>query len=75
MDDTMVPLGAAMWLQREMKKFLLFAVEGATHNILLDMSIMRAVFTDIVKEATDVRLETFHAEQQAQQSSLNSTQL
>jgi hypothetical protein len=66
MDDTMVPLGAAMWMQREMKRFLLFAVEGATHNILLDMSIMRAVFMDIVKEATEVRLETFHQEQEQQ---------
>ena len=59
MDDNIVPLGSVMWLQREMKKFLLFAVEGATHNIHLDMSILKAVFSDIVKEATDIRLSSF----------------
>jgi pimeloyl-ACP methyl ester carboxylesterase len=59
MDDNVVPLGTAMWMQREMKRFLLFAVEGATHNILLDMGIMRAVFSDIVKEATEVRIKAF----------------
>ena len=64
MDDSFVPLGTAMWMQREMKQFLLYAVEGATHNILLDMSIIRAVFTDIIKEATEVRLSTFQSRQQ-----------
>lgn len=28
MDDDVSPIGAAMWMQREMKEFLLFAVEG-----------------------------------------------
>ncbi|KAH9274831.1 hypothetical protein BASA83_002540 [Batrachochytrium salamandrivorans] len=51
MDDTVSPLGAAMWMQREMKQFLLYAVEGATHNILLDFAIVRAIFADISKEA------------------------
>ena len=64
MDDTVVPLGTAMWIQREMKKFLLFAVEGATHNILLDMSIIKAVFLDIVKEAHDIRLAAFKTSEQ-----------
>jgi pimeloyl-ACP methyl ester carboxylesterase len=59
MDDTIIPLGSVMWIQREMKRFLLFAVEGATHNIHMDMSIIRAVFSDIVKEATDIRLSSF----------------
>ncbi|KAJ1327131.1 hypothetical protein BSLG_010478 [Batrachochytrium salamandrivorans] len=30
---------------------LLYAVEGATHNILLDFAIVRAIFADISKEA------------------------
>lgn len=51
MDDNISPLGAAMWMQREMKNFLLYAVEGATHNIYLDFSIMKAVFADIQQEA------------------------
>ncbi|KAL2912786.1 hypothetical protein HK105_207673 [Polyrhizophydium stewartii] len=52
MDDTVAPLGAAMWMQREMKHFLLYAVEGATHNILLDFAIVKAIFSDIAKEGT-----------------------
>lgn len=40
MDDSITPLGAAMWMQREMDHFLLFAVEGATHNIHLDFAIV-----------------------------------
>jgi hypothetical protein len=47
MDDSITPLGAAMWMQREMNHFLLFAVEGATHNIHLDFAIVKAVFADI----------------------------
>eukprot|EP00842_Homolaphlyctis_polyrhiza_P000313 jgi/Hompol1/1282/HPOL_001159-RA len=54
MDDSVSPLGAAMWMQREMKHFLLYAVEGATHNILLDFAIVRALFADIAKEAATV---------------------
>jgi hypothetical protein len=50
MDDTITPLGAAMWMQREMDSFLLFAVEGATHNIHLDLAIVKAVFADICAE-------------------------
>ncbi len=50
MDDSITPLGAAMWMQREMDHFLLYAVEGATHNIHLDFSIAKAVFTDIAAE-------------------------
>ncbi|KAI8910142.1 Alpha/Beta hydrolase protein [Gorgonomyces haynaldii] len=50
MDDDVAPLGAAMWLQREMNQFLLYAVEGATHNILLDFAIVRAVLADVSAE-------------------------
>jgi pimeloyl-ACP methyl ester carboxylesterase len=50
MDDSITPLGAAMWMQREMDHFLLYAVEGATHNIHLDFAIAKAVFTDIAAE-------------------------
>lgn len=51
MDDDVCPLGVAMWMQREMSQFLLFAVEGATHNIHLDFSIVKALFADICAEA------------------------
>jgi pimeloyl-ACP methyl ester carboxylesterase len=50
MDDSITPLGAAMWMQREMDHFLLYAVEGATHNIHLDFAIAKAVFADIAAE-------------------------
>lgn len=50
MDDSITPLGAAMWMQREMDSFLLYAVEGATHNIHLDLAIVKAMFADICAE-------------------------
>lgn len=50
MEDSITPLGAAMWMQREMDHFLLFAVEGASHNIHLDMAIVKAVFADVIAE-------------------------
>jgi pimeloyl-ACP methyl ester carboxylesterase len=50
MDDSITPLGAAMWMQREMDHFLLFAVEGGTHNIHLDFAIVKALFADIKAE-------------------------
>ncbi|KAJ3305343.1 hypothetical protein HDV03_001636 [Kappamyces sp. JEL0829] len=50
MDDSITPLGAAMWMQREMDHFLLYAVEGGTHNIHLDFAITKALFADICAE-------------------------
>lgn len=73
MDDSITPLGASMWMQREMDNFLLYAVEGATHNIHLDLAIVKALFADIVAHnmmtkaanvvpAADPKTETEQAE-------------
>ena len=67
MEDSISPLGAAMWMQREMDHFLLYAVEGATHNINLDMSIVKAVFSDICAEDISVKADL---EKQKQESRL-----
>jgi hypothetical protein len=55
MSDDITPLGAAMWMQREMKNFLLYAVEGATHNIFMDFSIVRALLSDINEEVLTLK--------------------
>ena len=64
MEDSISPLGAAMWMQREMDHFLLYAVEGATHNINLDMSIVKAVFSDICAEDISAKAAMESAKQQ-----------
>ena len=66
MDDSITPLGAAMWMQREMDSFLLYAVEGATHNIHLDLPIVKAMFADICAEnlAGKARVELKKQEQE-----------
>jgi pimeloyl-ACP methyl ester carboxylesterase len=69
MEDSITPLGAAMWMQREMDHFLLYAVEGATHNIHLDFAIAKAVFTDIAAEimsgkAEELKVEELKVEEQ-----------
>lgn len=51
-----------MWTQREMKAFLLFAVEGATHNILLDFAIVKAVFADLCAEEVARRIALKNAD-------------
>ncbi|KAJ3255333.1 hypothetical protein HK103_006356 [Boothiomyces macroporosus] len=65
MDDSITPLGAAMWMQREMDHFLLYAVEGATHNIHFDGAIVKAVFADICADALARKAK--ETEEQAQQ--------
>jgi hypothetical protein len=44
-----------MWTQREMQVFLLFAVEGATHNIHLDFPIVKALFADLLAEEVTIK--------------------
>jgi pimeloyl-ACP methyl ester carboxylesterase len=62
MDDTIAPLGAAMWMQRETDHFLLYAVEGASHNIHLDFAIVKAVFADICAENMSLEVEKLSSE-------------
>ena len=64
MDDSITPLGSAMWMQREMDHFLLYAVEGATHNIHLDFSITKALFADICAEVMASKTAALASEQE-----------
>lgn len=75
MEDTITPLGAAMWMQREMDHFLLFAVEGATHNINLDFAIVKAVFVDIKADYINTQAALEKARQEVERrDSSGSTQ-
>jgi pimeloyl-ACP methyl ester carboxylesterase len=65
MEDSITPLGAAMWMQREMDHFLLYAVEGATHNIHLDFAIAKAVFADISAEIMASKADELKKETEA----------
>jgi hypothetical protein len=58
-----------MWTQREMQAFLLFAVEGATHNIHLDFAIVRALFADLCAE--DVTLNPAPPKENVPEPKLN----
>ena len=40
MDDNLVPLGAVMWLQKQMESVTLNVVRDASHNIALDLDVM-----------------------------------
>ncbi len=56
LDDPIVPVGAVMWMQRQCKQTVLFAVQGATHNTHLDVALVQTLFQDIQQEAKTLGL-------------------
>lgn len=47
MDDKLVPLGAVMWLQKEIPGLVLNVVRDSSHNIALDLDAMNMIFDDV----------------------------